>query len=115
MATHQLLDHCAEHVLFAKLAALGPQPDLERRVEQHVAELLRYLGGVVFVYGVQQLVALLPDVVPHGCAGLLAVPGAAVRAAKMGDQRHQAFEAAGIGRVRHVCHLGAGRSVAAGL
>ena len=65
----------------ARLA--GSDLSVHRHLKKEVAKLLLYLGVVSRVDSLEQLVGLLEQVRPQGLVGLLAVPRASVRRAKL--------------------------------
>ena len=103
MAAHQLLHQPGEHLLRAEVARLLGDADLVGHVEQYVAQLLGHRVGLLAVDGLQELVDLLQELGLEGAAGLLPVPGAALRSPQVRQQGQQALERVGVFfRLRHV-------------
>ena len=81
--------------------------DLEDDMKHYVAQLLRQLLVVTPLDGLDELVALLKNVAPHGVGGLLPVPGAAPGAAQALHKLPEASVGAGVLAV--ATHLDSGR------
>ena len=91
--------------------------NLKDDVEEDVAKLFGQLRGVALLDGLDQLVALLQELLFEGLVGLLAVPRASVGTAEAPDKLVQAFVGIGVRLVAFhslPCAGAAARSIARG-
>ena len=112
MAPPHLLLERARHRLRIEFAALFPDHELERQVQQQVAELVAQPGGVTLLERVIELERFFHQVRAQRRAGLRAVPGAA--RAQVAHQREGAGEG-GVTRHRVSGAAGVAGNLAGGL
>ncbi len=100
---HLVLER-SRHRLGVEFATLFSDHDLERDVQQQIAQLVTQPGGVVLLEGLIELERFFHEIRAQRVARLDAVPGAAraqvahqrERAGEGGVTRHRVSEAAGV-------------------